>query len=173
MSDTVTLPGVRIDNRLKFDSNIQKIGTKASLQLNCLKRLAKYMGSNEKFILINSFILCHFNYCPLIWLFCSKDSQQKLEKLNKRALRFALSDYSSSYDELLQKTKFTTVHIHSTRQLALEVFKTLHKLNPAFMKNNFIPKPSDCHLRMRDALYIPKVKSTRYGIKSLGFLGLI
>ena len=115
VSDTVTLLGVQVDNRLKRDSHIQKICTKASLQLNCLKRLAKYMGSKEKFILINSFILCHFNYCPLVWLFCSKDSQQKLEKLNKRALRLALSDYSSSCDELLQKTKFTAVNIHSIR----------------------------------------------------------
>ena len=61
VSDTVKLLGVQIDNRLKFDSHIQKICTKASLQLNCLKRLARYMGSNEKFILRNSFILSHFN----------------------------------------------------------------------------------------------------------------
>ena len=98
------------------------------------------MGSNMKFILINSFIFCHFNYCPLVWLFCSKDSKQMLEKLSKRALRFALSDYSSSYDELLEKTLFTTVHIYSIRHLALEVFKTLRNLNPAFMKDYFIPK---------------------------------
>ena len=55
VSDTVTLLGVQMDNRLKFDSHIEKICTKESLQLSCLKRLARYMGSNEKFILINSF----------------------------------------------------------------------------------------------------------------------
>ena len=134
-----------------------------------LRRLARCMGSNEKFTVINSFTLCHFNYCPLVLLFCSKDSQQKLEKLNKRALRLALSDYSSSYDELLQNTKFTTVHIHSIRQL--EVFKTLHNLSPVFMKDYFIPKTLDYDLRIRDTLYIPKVKSARYGIRSLKFLG--
>ena len=171
VSYTVGLLRVQIYNRLKFDSHIQKICTKASLQLNCLKRLAKYMGSNEKFILINSFVLCHFNYCPLVWLLCSKDCQQKLEKFNKRALRLALSDYSSFFNEVLQKTKFTTVHIHSIRLLALEVFKTLQNLNPAFMKDYFIPKSSDYDPRMRDMLYIPKVKTTRYGIKSLRFLG--
>ena len=68
-------------------------------------------------------------------------------------------------------TKFTTVHIHSIRHLALEAFKALHHLNPVFMKDYFIPKPSDFDLRMRDTLYIPKFKSTRYGIKSLRFLG--
>ena len=44
VSDTVTLLGVQIDYRLKFDSHFQKICTKASLQLDCLKRLARYMG---------------------------------------------------------------------------------------------------------------------------------
>jgi len=39
------------------------------------------------------------------------------------------------------------------------------------MKEYFIPQPSDYDLRMRDTLYIPKVKSTRYRIKSLRFLG--
>ena len=57
VSDTVTLLGVQIDNRLKFDSHVQKICTKESLQLNCPKRLTRYLGSNEKFILMNSFIL--------------------------------------------------------------------------------------------------------------------
>ena len=69
VSDTITLLGVQIDNRPKFGSHILKICTKVSLQLNCLKRLARYMGSNEKFILKNSIILCHFNYFPLIWQF--------------------------------------------------------------------------------------------------------
>ena len=132
-----------------------------------LRRLARCMGSNEKFTVIDSFTPLHFNYCPLVLLFCSKDSQQKLEKLNKRALCLALSDYSSSYDELLQNTKFTTVPIHSIR---LEVFRTLHNPNPVFMKDYFIPKTSDYDLRIRDTLYIPKVKSARYGIKSLKFL---
>ena len=39
------------------------------------------------------------------------------------------------------------------------------------MKDYFIPKPSDYDFDMRDTLFIPKVKSTRYVIKSLRFLG--
>ena len=53
VSDTVTFLSVQIDNRLKFDFHIQKICTNASLQPNRLKGIARYMGSNEKFILIN------------------------------------------------------------------------------------------------------------------------
>ena len=81
------------------------------------------MGEREKKIIINSFILCHFNHCPLIWMLCSKGSQDKLEKINERALRLAYSDYLSSYEDLLLKSKEATNHIQSVKVLALEVYK--------------------------------------------------
>ena len=89
--------GVQIDENLKFDSQIDKICKKAAKHSNSLKRVARFMGDREKKIIMNSFILCHFNYCPLIWMLCGKGSQDKLEKINERALRLAYSEYSSSY----------------------------------------------------------------------------
>ena len=127
------------------------------------------MGSKERVVIVNSFILWHFNYCPLISLFCSNASQKKLGKVNERALRLALSDYTSSYSKLLVKARSATIHIYSIRLLALEVFKTLHNLNPAFIKEYFLPKPNSYNLRKMDALSVPKVKTTSYGIKSISF----
>ena len=125
----------------------------------------------ERQVIVNSFILCHFNYCPLIWLFCSTTSQKNLAKVNERALRLALSDYTSSYKDLLVNAESTTIHIHFIRLLALEIYKTLNNLNPAFMKNYFLPNPLAINLRRNDVLSIPKVKTTNYRIKSIGFLG--
>ena len=141
------------------------------MQLNAIKRLAQFMGGKERRVIVNSFILCHFNYCPLIWIFCSNASQKKLEKVNERALRLALSDYTSSYDNLLVKAESTTIHIHSIRLLAFEVYKTLHNLNPAFTKDYFLPKSTSYDLRRNDVLFVPKVKTTNYGIRSISFLG--
>ena len=62
------------------------------------------MGDKEKKIIMNSFILRHFNYCPLIWMLCGKGSRDKLEKINERALRLAYSNYSSSNKDLVAKT---------------------------------------------------------------------
>ena len=148
---------------------IDKICKKAALQLNAIKRLARFMGSKERQVIVNSFILCHFNYCPLIWLFCSNTSQKKLEKVNERALRLALSDYTSSYKDLLVNAESTTIHIHSIRSLALEIYKTLHNLNPAFMKDYFLLKSTSYDLRRNGVLLVPKVNSTNYGIKSISF----
>ena len=69
------------------------------------------MSDREKKIIMHSLILCHFNYCSLIWMLCGKGSQDKLEKINERALRLAYSDYSSSYKELLANSKVLKVFI--------------------------------------------------------------
>ena len=67
ISNEVTLLGIQFDKQLKFDRHIDKICKKASMQLNATKRLARFIVSKEKVVFVNSFILCHFNYCPLIW----------------------------------------------------------------------------------------------------------
>ena len=127
------------------------------------------MADREKKIIVNSFILCHFNYCPLIWMLCGKGSQDKLEKINERALRPAYSDYSSSYKDLLANSRVTTIHVQSVRILALEVYKTLNNLNPVFMKDYFVPKTTGHNLRLKDSLDIPKARTTNNGIRSLSF----
>ena len=48
-------------------------------------------------------------------LFCSYARQKKLENVNERVLRLDLSD------DVMAKS--TTIHNHSTRLLALEVYK--------------------------------------------------
>ena len=38
--------------------------------------------------MVQSFILAHFNYCPLVWYFTSPTQINKMEKIQERALRF-------------------------------------------------------------------------------------
>ena len=54
---------------------------------------------------------------------------------------------------------------------ALKVYKTLHNLNPAFMKDYFLPKSTTYDLRRNDVLFVPKVKTTNYGIRAMSFFG--
>ncbi len=80
----VFLLGAEVDDNLKFDAlvdNFQQMQQK-NLILNSLEHLAMFMGNKEGKPIKNSLILCHFNYCPLIWMLCSKGSQEKLEKIN-------------------------------------------------------------------------------------------
>ena len=128
--------GFEIDSKLNFDKHISKLCNKSAGQLNALFILNRYSGFEEEKTLINSFIYGNFNYCPLVWHFCSKNSLNKIENIQKRALRFLLNNYESDYKTLLKKSNKCTMEVKRLRTLALETFKTLNDLNPGFMKKS-------------------------------------
>ena len=57
---------VTIDNKLSFDEHIINICKRANKTLNVLSSINQYMEQNQKEILLSSFIISHFSYCPLI-----------------------------------------------------------------------------------------------------------
>ena len=74
---SVKLPGLEIDNQLSFNQLISKLCSKAAMQLNAIRRLAKFMGNKGKTAMINSFVYSNFNYPPLVCYFCSCEFSQK------------------------------------------------------------------------------------------------
>ena len=66
-------------------------------------RLNRYLGFEGKNVIINSFTYGNFNYCPLVWYFCSKISLNKIDHIQKRTIRFLLHDFESDYKTLLKK----------------------------------------------------------------------
>ena len=59
------------------------------------------MGFKEKEVPLNSFVLSDFNYCPLVWHFCSSKLLKKSEKIQERGLRILYNDSISDYNQLL------------------------------------------------------------------------
>ena len=94
-SSSVNLLGVRIDNQLNFNLYISNICRSAANQLNALIRLKRFLDFEEKKTLINSYFYSNFNHCPLVWMFSSAKSLNKVESLQKRALRFSYDNYDS------------------------------------------------------------------------------
>ena len=80
-----TLLGVDINNCLSFHDHINKLFREAANQINAPKRLSLLMRMAEKAILIKSFILSNFNYCPLVWHLCSKRDIDKMEKIQTKS----------------------------------------------------------------------------------------
>ena len=80
---SVKLLGIEIDNKLSFDAHVSCLCKKASNQLNAIGRIQNLLGKKEKETLINSFVYANFNYCPLVWNFCSAKSVEKIEKIQK------------------------------------------------------------------------------------------
>ena len=81
--------------------------------------------------------MSNFNYCSLVWNFSSAQSLNKIENLQKRALRFLLNDCNSAYEDLLEKSGYPNMNLWRQRTLCIEIYKTLHKLNPGYMNDIF------------------------------------
>ena len=94
-SSSVKLLGVQIDDQLNFNLHISNICRSAANQLNALIRLKHFLDFEEKKALINSYFYSNFKYCPLVWMFSSAKSLNKVESLQKRALRFSYDNYDS------------------------------------------------------------------------------
>jgi hypothetical protein len=50
--------------------------------------MGKYLNRLGKLTIYHSFILSNFNYCPVIWHFCSEANTKKMGKIQERALKF-------------------------------------------------------------------------------------
>ena len=133
---SVELLGIQIDDKLIFSLDISNICRSTSNQSIALIRLKRFLGFKEKRIVIKSFCIGNFNYCPLVWMFSSASSLKKLENLKKGVLKFLYNDYEISYEELLLKSDRATMNVNRLRNCAPKSIKILTKiLNPKFMRD--------------------------------------
>lgn len=109
--DEVKLLGVNLDFQLNFDSKVTNLCKKAAKQLNISHRLSKFLNESTRLLIFKTFITSNFNYCPLIWHFCSKTNTEKIEKIQFRALRIVFNEFTSSCETLLNKVNLNTLNL--------------------------------------------------------------
>ena len=86
--NSVKLLGVTIDNKLRFKEHKSTMCQKAGKQMGALARLSNVFNQKTKILLMQSFILSHFLYCSVVYHYCSCSDIIKLEKVQKKGLRF-------------------------------------------------------------------------------------
>ena len=98
--------------------------------------------------LASSFVNSQFNCCAIVWMFCSRKSQFRLENIHKGTLRVVYNEYEKNYKDLLADHDEISIHQKHLQFLATEVFKSANKLNPQFMwcffENHEIPYNLRC-----------------------------
>ena len=165
------LLGITIDSDLKFDKHISDLCNKISKKINALCRVTDYMSLEKRRIVIKTFVESQFNYCSLIWMLHSKTLNNKINRLRKRALRMVYFDYKSSFNTLLEKDIYFSIHHRNIQILAIEIYKFLHGLSPAIMGDIIkLNRPPTYNLRTRQELYSRNPKTVRYGTETISFL---
>ena len=160
--DHVELLGVNLDSKLNFEIHIQQICFKAGNHLIVLKRLSPFINCKDRMAIFRSFILCHFEFCSVVWHFCGKTSIRRMEKIQERALRFVYGDYDTTYHDLLHNARLPTLELGRERSIAILTYKILHDQAPNYLKDLI-----NCNRNSK--IYLPSYKSTKHGINSFSY----
>ena len=129
--------GITIDNKLTFDSHIKSICRKAGQKLSALSRILPYLERDKKELLFKSMVKSQFNCCPLVWMFCSRNANNLINKIHERSLRLITNDKTSTFEHLLQANNEITTHQRNLQVLMVEVFKIINGFAPPIMRISF------------------------------------
>ena len=191
--NSVKLLGLFIDSELSFNNHVKIICKKASQKFTATLRLANILIVEKRKIPLKTFFESQFSYCPLLWMFCSRKLNHRINRLHERALRIAYSDYISSFEELLIRDKSTTIHQKNLRVVAVEMYKITemykisHNMSPIFMEDLVTEIDTKYHTRSsykvelddncnatcskKLSYYPKKVNTSSFGHQSFSWLG--
>ena len=124
--------------------------------------------------LMTAFIMSQFSYCPLVWMFCSRTLNTKINNIHYRALQIVYRHYNSTFKELLVKDDSRSIHHKNLHMLATEIFKVTPGSGPSFMSDIFIIDDNisrgnvSSNTRKASMFYNPfHPKTTHFGLETL------
>ena len=120
---------------------------------------------------MKAFITSQFSYCPLTWMFHSRDMEHRINRIHERALRLVYNNNQHlSFNELLIKDKTVSIHQRNLQLLATEIFKVRNGISTELMEDvfQFVNKPYE--LRNNNVPQRKKDKTVHYGSESLSSL---
>ena len=170
-SNNEKLLGLTIDKQLNFEKHLLKLCKKVSGKVSALARLFKIIPFEKKRLLMKTFIESQFSYCPLIWMFCSRTINRKINHLHERGLRLVYEDYTTSFEDLLTKDGSVSIHHRNLQNVAIEMFKVKNKICPEFIQSLFTL--IETKTRSNATFHRPNVNTVRKGELSLRYFGPI
>ena len=82
-SKEVEILGITLDRSMGFNTHIKNICRKGGQKLSALLRISPYLDEGTKVLLYKSMIKSQFNYCPLVWMYCSRLSNNLINSTRK------------------------------------------------------------------------------------------
>ena len=165
-----TLFDILTDSNLLFDEHIPLICNKVR-KINALGRIANLMSYEKRRLIMKTFIESQFNYCPLTWMFHSRNLNNKINRFHERTLKIACWDYKSSFNEFLQKHNSFTIYHRNIQSLSIEIYKFLNELSRSIMSDVFKQNQSSPYkLRNCSTFQSRRAISVKHGSETKSYL---
>ena len=125
------LLGVTINKNLKFKEHILNQCKKTGKKLSALGRVCHILSLERRRSLMKAFIESQFGYWPLVWMFCGRQENNRINHLHERALRIVYNDYKFQLDNSV------SIHHRNIRLLSIELYKVKYNLSNQVMSELF------------------------------------
>ena len=122
---------------MKFDLHIDKKCKEVGRKVSALSRLYNCLTRQQKKTALEAYINSQFNYGSALWMFCSRKSNNKINRVHERALRIAFDDYTSTFKDLLDKCGSETKHVRNIKKVAIEMYKVNKGTSPKIISDLF------------------------------------
>ena len=170
--DSIKLLGVKLDSNLTLNEHVTILLKKGNQKLHALIRISKYLNEHKLKLIMRTFIESQFNYCPLLWMFCSRTLNAKINKLHERALRVVYKCDHLTFQQLLEKDTSFTIHERNLQKLAVEMFKVKNKISPLPVQELFKFRGNSAHkVRNSREWEVPRVRTVNNGTESIRYRG--
>ena len=110
-------------------------------------------------ITMKVFVSPQVTYCPLIWMFHSRQINYKINKRHERALKIFYKDQISSFEELFSKTN-----------LSQKSIKEIFSLSPHITQDIFETKSNYCNTSKTLVFSSKNIKTTRYELQTISLM---
>ena len=164
----VEILGITLDRNLNFKRQIKKICRKAGQKLSALQRISSHIKIDKKALLYQSIIKSQFAYCPLVWMFCFRQSNNLINKVHERALKLIHQD-NCNCQTLLEKQHDFLIHQRNLQVLMTEIYKIVNGIAPPIMNSLFTFRLNQHNLRNFQELLTEKRNTVNYGLETVTY----
>ena len=129
-------------------------------------RLINYLNDSEKKMIFNALIRSQFSYCRLVSIFCSRQTNNMINKIHKRALRNVLNGHISDFETTLRKINVITIPQRNIQTLMIEFFKIKNDLALSIMDSTLNRRTN---LRNLQEFQSERMRTVFYGLETISY----
>ena len=132
------------------------------------------MSTEKRRLIFKAFIISQFNYCPLVWMFHTKQLNNRINSLHEKTLRVTYQDRNSSFSELLNLVKSVSIHYRNIKYFLTEIYKIKMRPSPPIMSVIFsLSKNSSYSLRCGATVNRRNIRTSKFGFETVSTIGAI
>ena len=74
--------GVKVVNKLTLEEHVEELCKKARQKVSAVKRISSLMRFEQRKRIVDLFIISHFSYYPLVWIFHSRRLNKTIDHIH-------------------------------------------------------------------------------------------